>query len=149
MWTIHTVCDDHSKLAGNPGQKYICFCSDVITRPAPGNTHIIAINHQNIFLFEGTIKDNICLFQDYSKDKLETALIKSGVNKFLPNLNDGIDTLVGENGNKLSGGQKQRIALARAFLQQKPILILDEGTSSVDMQTGFEIDGIVKKSVVV
>ena len=40
MWTIHTVCDDHSKLAGNPGQKYICFCSDVITRPAPGNTHI-------------------------------------------------------------------------------------------------------------
>lgn len=101
---------------------------------------LIAINHQNIFLFEGTIKDNICLFQDYSKDKLETALIKSGVNKFLPNLNDGIDTLVGENGNKLSGGQKQRIALARAFLQQKPILILDEGTSSVDMQTGFEIE---------
>lgn len=101
---------------------------------------LFAINHQNIFLFDGTVKDNICLFREYDQATLESALLKSGVNKFLPDLHEGIFTYVGENGNKLSGGQKQRIALARAFIQQKPILILDEGTSAVDMQTGFEIE---------
>jgi len=101
---------------------------------------LIAINHQNIFLFEGTVKDNICLFQECDQDKLDAALRKSGVIKFLPDLNESINTYIGENGNKLSGGQKQRIALARAFLQEKPILILDEGTSAIDLQTGFDIE---------
>lgn len=71
---------------------------------------------------------------------MDAALIKSGVMKFLPELNESIDTYVGENGNKLSGGQKQRIALARSFLQEKQILILDEATSAIDMETGFEVE---------
>lgn len=101
---------------------------------------LIAINHQDIFLFEGTVKDNISLFQECGQDKINHALNKSGVIKFLPDLSDKIDTYVGENGSKLSGGQKQGIALARVFLQEKPILILDEGTSAIDMQTGFDIE---------
>lgn len=108
---------------------------DEITR-----NELIAVNHQDIFLFEGTVKDNITLFRDYRKEQLDAALIKSGVMKFLPELNEAIDTYVGENGNKLSGGQKQRIALARSFLQEKQILILDEATSAIDMETRFEIE---------
>lgn len=102
--------------------------------------HLMAINHQDIFMFTATVKENITLFQEYEPPKLETSLVKSGVKKFLSTLHESINSHAGENGNKLSGGQKQRIALARAFIQDKPILILDEGTSAVDMQTGFDIE---------
>lgn len=102
--------------------------------------HLMAINHQDIFMFTATVKENITLFQEYEQPKLETSLIKSGVKKFLSALHGSINSHAGENGNKLSGGQKQRIALARSFIQDKPILILDEGTSAVDMQTGFDIE---------
>ena len=64
----------------------------------------------------------------------------SGAYEFINEIEEGLDYHMGENGNNLSGGQKQRIAIARALIQETPILVLDEGTSAIDMQTGYDIE---------
>ncbi|MGL4911325.1 MAG: ABC transporter ATP-binding protein, partial [Romboutsia sp.] len=101
---------------------------------------MISIIHQNVYMFDKNIKDNICLYKGFSDKKLKEALSLSGSNTFIDDLDDGIEYAVGENGSNLSGGQKQRIAIARALIQETPILVLDEGTSAIDMQTGYDIE---------
>lgn len=98
-----------------------------------------AIIHQNIYMFDDTIKDNICLHKQYSDKELQHALSISGVDMFLDSTKP-LSTIVGENGSNLSGGQRQRIAVARAIIQKKPILIIDEGTSAIDMKTAYDIE---------
>jgi len=98
-----------------------------------------AVIHQNIYMFDESIKDNICLHKQVSEQDLAYALDMSGVQIFLSDLKT-LDTLVGENGSNISGGQRQRIAVARALVQKKPILVLDEGTSAIDMQTAYDIE---------
>ncbi len=102
-------------------------------------TEMSAIIHQNIYMFDETIQDNICLHNQYSDTELKRALSVSGVDMFLDNTKN-LATAVGENGSNLSGGQRQRIAVARAIIQEKPILILDEGTSAIDMKTAYDIE---------
>ena len=87
-----------------------------------------------------SILDNICLHEDYSKEELQSALSDSGLLHFIEQVPNGLEYHVGENGNNLSGGQKQRIAVARALIRKKPLLILDEGTSAIDMQTAYDIE---------
>lgn len=96
--------------------------------------------HQNVYMFDESIYDNICLHEDYSKETVDKVIKESGLDEFISELPEGLKYKVGENGSNLSGGQKQRIAVARAMIRNKPILILDEGTSAIDMQTAYDIE---------
>jgi len=100
----------------------------------------ISVIHQNVYMFDESIEDNITLHRAFDHEEWDKAITVSGVGLFLPQMDNGIKTLVGENGANLSGGQRQRIAVARAIIQKKPILILDEGTSAIDLQTAYDIE---------
>lgn len=91
---------------------------------------------QDTFLFDGSIADNIRYGRfDASDEAVREAARAAEADEFIERTADGYDTRVGERGVKLSGGQRQRIALARVFLQDPPILVLDEATSAVDTET--------------
>ena len=91
---------------------------------------------QDVYIFYGTIRDNILYGNpEADLDDVMEAAKKANIHKFILSLEDGYDTFVGERGVKLSGGQKQRVSIARVFLKNPPILILDEATSSLDNVT--------------
>jgi ATP-binding cassette subfamily B protein len=91
---------------------------------------------QEPLLFSGTIYDNILYGKlDASREEVEEAAKAANAHQFVSKLPDGYGTMVGEHGTKISGGERQRIAVARAFLRDAPILILDEPTSSIDSRT--------------
>lgn len=96
----------------------------------------IGIAMQDVFLFSDTIEGNIAYGRpDCSFEDVRRVAKMADANLFIKNLPDGYDTMVGERGVGLSGGQKQRISLARALLKDPSILILDDTTSAVDMET--------------
>ena len=100
--------------------------------PANWRSHLAAVP-QRPYLFAGTLRDNISLGKPRaSRTEVEEAAYLAGVAEFIARLPRGYDTPVGERGARLSGGEMQRIAIARAFLKDAPILVLDEPTSSLD-----------------
>lgn len=100
----------------------------------------IGIVQQDVFLFGGSIRDNIAYGNvDATDEEILQASKRANIHEFVMSLPDGYDTEVGERGVKLSGGQKQRISIARAFLKNPPILILDEATSALDNVTEMQI----------
>jgi ATP-binding cassette subfamily B multidrug efflux pump len=100
----------------------------------------IGVVLQQSVLFGGTIRENIAYgVPDASLDRIVEAAKAAQAHKFITQMPDGYDSLVEPRGANLSGGQKQRIAIARALLIQPTILILDDSTSAVDMETEFQI----------
>lgn len=96
----------------------------------------IGIVQQDVFLFSGTIRENIAYGKlDAKLPEIWEAARRAHLEDLIQNLPDGMDTVIGERGVKLSGGQKQRLAIARMFLKNPPILILDEATSALDTET--------------
>lgn len=95
----------------------------------------IAVVFQETYLFYGTIRDNIRMARPNADDQeIVAAAQAANAHEFITALPQGYDTLVGERGATLSGGQRQRISIARAILKDAPVLVLDEATSSVDME---------------
>lgn len=100
----------------------------------------IGMAMQDVFLFSDTIEGNIAYARpDCSFEKVEEAARIANAHEFILQMPDGYDTIVGERGVGLSGGQKQRISLARALLKNPSIIILDDTTSAVDMETETQI----------
>ena len=95
---------------------------------------------QDTFLFNGTIAENIgYAVPDATLDEIQAAAVAANIHDDIAAMPDGYDTRVGERGLRLSGGQKQRVAIARAILRRSPIIILDEATASVDVETEQQI----------
>lgn len=93
----------------------------------------IAVVFQDNFLFAGTIRDNILLGkEDATEEEIATAVKMACLDEFINELENGLDTKIGERGSLLSGGQRQRLAIARAFIKNAPVVILDEATSALD-----------------
>jgi ATP-binding cassette subfamily B multidrug efflux pump len=105
----------------------------------------MAIVFQESFLFSATIKENISYgYPEANTEQIEEAARLAQADEFIRELPQGYDTIVGERGMGLSGGQKQRIAIARALLRKPKVLILDDATSALDMETEHEIQTAIR-----
>ena len=120
------------------------YGKDISTVSAASVREIIGFVPQDSVLFNDTVFNNIALGVDKASAKgVEDAARKAGIHEFIKSLPDGYNTVVGDRGSRLSGGQKQQIALARAFLKDAPILILDEATASLDPKTAASIMSVI------
>ena len=106
----------------------------------------ITMVFQDVYLLQDTIKENIKLGkQGASDDEVKEAAKKAYADMFIEKLPNGYDTLVHEGGSSLSGGEKQRISIARAFLKDAPIVLLDEATASIDVDNEYLIQQSIKE----
>ncbi|MFJ5564861.1 ABC transporter ATP-binding protein [Lysinibacillus xylanilyticus] len=99
--------------------------------------------HQDTFIFNDTIENNITLFQNYSKKKLDKAIRDAQLYDLIEQLPERMQYICSEDGFNLSGGEKQRIAIARALLRDSPVIVLDEGTRALDNGTASKIEEIL------
>jgi ATP-binding cassette subfamily C protein CydD len=101
---------------------------------------------QSAYIFYGTIADNIALANpNASTQQIEAAALAAGVSEFSDSLADGLQTVVGERGYGLSGGQVQRIAVARAFLKNAEIIVMDEPTANLDKLTKTRLLAVINE----
>lgn len=105
------------------------------TLPEESLFRSISYIQQEVFIFDGSIYENITLFQDYGKEELELAIEKSGLKNLI--LEKGLDYPCRENGAALSGGERQRINIARSLLRKTPILLADEITAALDKENSY------------
>jgi ATP-binding cassette subfamily B protein len=109
----------------------------------------IAVVPQDPALFHRTLADNIAYARPgATQDEIVLAARRARAHDFIAKLPKGYDTLVGERGVKLSGGERQRVAIARAFLADAPILVLDEATSSLDVETERQVQAAMEELMV-
>ena len=94
---------------------------------------------QTAYLFHDTIRNNICLHEDFPDEQLAHAIAAAGLTNWVASLPDGLDTVISENGKNLSGGQRQRIGIARLALRSYDLIIADEITASLDPDTSQQV----------
>ena len=97
----------------------------------------ISYIQQEVFIFDGTIRENICLFQTYREEELQSVIERAGLRNLVKE--KGLSYRCGENGAALSGGERQRISIARSLLRKTPILLADEITASLDKENSYLI----------
>lgn len=126
------------RIKANEGKIYIDGIDlDEVSRNSIIN--LISTINQNVFLFKGSIYDNITLFsRDYSEEKVKDVILKAELGKYLDRLYD--KELISENANNLSGGEKQRISIARSLIKDTKIILADEILSSLDNEIAFSIE---------
>jgi len=107
---------------------------------------LIGLVSQEIVIFDQSIAENIgCAKPGAAREEIETAAREAGCHEFISSLPEGYDTRVGERGVRLSGGQRQRVSIARAFIRDAPIIILDEATASLDARAEADIQAAVDR----
>lgn len=107
---------------------------------------LIAVVSQDVFLFNDTIEENIrCGRLSATSEEIREAAKRANALEFIERMPDGFKTNIGDRGQKLSGGEKQRLSIARAFLRDAPLLILDEATSSLDSENERAIQDALEK----
>ncbi len=125
---------------------YSLFGRDISEWDIKAAREKMALVSQNVFLFPDTIYENVRYGRmDASREEIIEACKNAGIHDFITKLPNGYDTLVGERGILLSGGECQRISIARAFLKNAPILLLDEPTSAIDVGTEKHIQEAIDK----
>lgn len=129
----------------NSGQ-YILFGHPFESWNLEAARGFFSIVSQNVFLFPETIKQNVACGKEHAtEEEIVEACKNANIHDFIMSLPKGYETLVGERGVLLSGGQRQRISIARAFLKNAPILLLDEPTASLDIETEEKIQEAIEK----
>ena len=103
-----------------------------------------AVVSQHVVMLNSSIADNVALGQAIDRDKVTQCLMAANLGKFLAELPQGMDTVLGHNAMQLSGGQRQRLAIARALYKNAPILILDEATSALDTESEQAVQIAIK-----
>ena len=114
-----------------------------------GVSETVATVLQETFLFADTIRSNLTLGREVTEDEIEQALVVAAAAGFVADLNDGLETEIGERGVTLSGGQRQRLAIARALLRCPKVLVLDDATSAVDPVVEADILGSLRDPLAV
>lgn len=131
-----TICSLLPRFYDVTGGRITIDGKDVRTLSLKSLRSQIGMVQQDVYLFSGTIRDNIAYGKPgASMEEIIEAAKQANIHDFIQELPDGYDTFVGERGARLSGGQKQRISIARVFLKNPPILILDEATSALDNES--------------
>jgi len=107
----------------------------------------IAVVMQDVFLFSDSITENISMGRRgrLTEEDMRAAAEAACATEFIDKLEEGFETIIGERGVGLSGGQKQRISIARAFAKKSPVLVLDDATSALDMETEYELQQALSK----
>ncbi|MDA7521228.1 ABC transporter ATP-binding protein/permease [Verrucomicrobia bacterium] len=105
---------------------------------------LMALVSQDVVVFDQTVFDNIgCGKEGSSNEAIQSAAMKAHADGFIQNLPEGYETILGERGTSLSGGQRQRISIARAFVRNAPILVLDEATAALDSASEGEVQNAI------
>lgn len=117
---------------------------DIAGVPAEKVLSYISLVDQDVFLFNDTVRENIRYARrDASDGEIERACKLANCDGFIRAMDNGYETVIGENGNRLSGGERQRLSVARAILKDSPIILLDEATASLDIENEL----LVKQAV--
>ena len=95
---------------------------------------------QKVYMMQDTIENNIKLYKEYSDEAVQYAIDNTGLSELIRSLDEGIKTVITEDGSNFSGGESQRISIARPLVRHTPVLILDEATSSLDNINAYNIE---------